>query len=127
MSSLRMTSINSPRSETGCERQQRDIPCLLDSVGEAALVRRANARNPPRNDLTPLGDKSVQQLYVLVVDIVDLLDAEAAHFLSPEVLLFLCGDGFIAAGRPLPRASRSSPGFCHGLGLPRHTGHGRRW
>src|SRR5882724_7059389 len=128
MSSLRMTSmIDSSRLETGCEWQQRDIPRLLDGVGEPALVRRAYARNTSRDNLTPFGHKCVKQLHVLVIDVVNLLDAESAHFLAAKVLLLLSGDGFIAARRPLPGAPRPSSGFRHGLTLPRHTGHRRRW
>ena len=71
-------------------------------------MRRANARDAARNDLAPLRHEGVQQLHVLVVDVVDLLDAEAADFLAPEILLLLRGDGFVAAGGPLRGAAWSS-------------------
>src|SRR5581483_12016315 len=106
------------RLETGCERQQRDVPRLLDRVRQAALMRRAHARDAPRYDLAPLRDEAVQQFRVFIIDVVDLLDAEPADFLAPEILLLLRGDRFVAAGRPLRRAARSSSGFRHGLFSP---------
>src|ERR1035438_4023007 len=71
-SSLRMTSIFPPALERGRERQQRDVPPLLDRVREPPLVRRAHARNTARHDFAPLRHEGVQHLRVLVVDIVDL-------------------------------------------------------
>src|SRR5205085_10586086 len=67
--------------------------------------------------------------HVLVVDIVDLLDAEAAHLLAAEILLLLSGNCLVAARGPLSRAARSSFGFWHGLSLrPRHPRqYGRRF
>ena len=62
-------------------------------------MRRAHAGNAPRRDLAALGDERVQQPHVLVVDVVDLVDAEPAHLLAPEILL-LAGDRFVAAGGP---------------------------
>src|SRR5712692_4070711 len=55
--------------------------------------------------------KDVKLLHVLVIDVVNSLDAETAHFFAAEILLLLSGDGFIAARRPLPGASGSSSGF----------------
>src|SRR5512146_1246766 len=66
------------------ERQQRDIPGLLDGLGKTALVRRAHTRQASRNNLAALGNKLAEQANVFVVDVVDLLGAELAHFLAPE-------------------------------------------
>src|SRR5258708_9667327 len=46
---------------------------------------RANSRESPRNDLPALGDEPRQQAHVLVVDTFDLLGAELADLLAPEV------------------------------------------
>src|SRR3954452_12632545 len=98
MSSLRITSIGiSFCLVTRRERKQRDVTRLLDRVGEPPLVRRAHTRNAARDDLAALGHEGVKHFHVLIVDIVDPFDAEAAYFLTAEVLLLLAGDGFIAA------------------------------
>src|SRR4051812_27095123 len=81
-------------------------------------MRCAHARNAAGDDLAPLRDEGVQQLHVLVIDIVDLLDAEAAYLLVPEVLFLLGGDSLVTARGPLRGAAWSSSGFRHGLTLP---------
>ena len=65
-------------------------------------MRRADAGNTARDDLAALGHEGVQQLQIFVIDVVDLLDAEPADFLAPEILLLLGSDG----RRPLRSASR---------------------
>src|SRR5260370_40360323 len=76
-------------------------------------MRGAHARNPPGRDFTALRNEGHQQSRVLVVDIVDLVDAEPAQFLAPEIL-FLAGDGLVAAGGALGSADGSSAsGFRH--------------
>src|ERR1700679_311093 len=76
-------------------------------------MRRAYARNTPRRDLPALGNERQQQPHFLVIDIVDLVDAEPAHLLAPEIL-FLARNRFVAAGGTLRAADRSSAlGFCH--------------
>src|SRR5437879_2543973 len=47
-------------------------------------MRRANAGQPPRHDLPALGHELAKQPVILVVDVLDLLDAELANFLAPE-------------------------------------------
>src|SRR5260370_41855190 len=111
MSSRSMTSIVA--SDLRCERQQRDVAGLLDRVGQTPLARSANARDAARHDLAPLGDECVQHLDVFVIDVVDLLDAEAAHFLAPEILLLLGEHRLVATGGTLRCAAWSSSGFCH--------------
>src|ERR1700687_3961212 len=90
------------------ERQQGDVARLLDGVGEPPLMRGANAGDAARDDLAALRHKGVQQLYILVIDVVDLLDAEPANFLAPEICFLLRGDGLIAARGPLTGAAWSS-------------------
>src|SRR5579864_2867423 len=76
-------------------------------------MRRADARNAPRNDLAALGNETREQAHVLIVDVVDSLDAKPANLLAPEILFLLGGDGFVTAGGPLSRAAGSSFGFWH--------------
>src|SRR5689334_13262490 len=90
------------------ERQQGDVARLLDGIGQPPLVRGADAGNAARHDLAALGHEGVQQLHILVVDVVDLLDAEAAYLLAPEILFLLRGDGLVAARGPLAGAAWSS-------------------
>jgi hypothetical protein len=42
-----------------CERQQGDIPGLLDGLGEAPLVLGADAREATGHDLATLGHKAL--------------------------------------------------------------------
>src|SRR5450759_2159179 len=96
-----MTSMISSGLNLRRERQQRDVAGLLDSVGQTALARSANTRDAAWHDLTPLGNEPVQHLDVFVIDVVDLLNAEAAHFLAPEILLLLRQHRLVAPGRTL--------------------------
>src|SRR5437660_7835747 len=99
MSSLRITSIGiSSCLVTRRERKQRDVTRLLDRVGEPPLVRGAHSRNAAGDDLAALGYERVKHLHVLIVDIVDPLDAEPAYLLAPEISLLAAGDRLIAAG-----------------------------
>src|SRR5580698_6770420 len=76
-------------------------------------MRSAYARNPARRDLPAFGNERRQQPHFLVIDIVDLVDAEPAHLFAPEILL-LARDRLVAAGRPLRTADWSSAlGFRH--------------
>src|SRR5579871_2147451 len=96
------------------ERDQHDVARLLDRLGQAPLMRGAHARDPPRRDLAALADEGAQQANVLVVDIVDFIDAEPAHLLAPEILL-LAAECLVAARGPLRRAdgSTASSLFSH--------------
>src|SRR4051812_13079949 len=95
------------------KRQERDVARLLDGIAQPVLVRSADARNAPGHDFAALGDKAAQHPHIFVVDIVDLLDAEAATLLPPEILLLLCGNRLVTAGGPLRRAAWSSSAFRH--------------
>src|SRR6267142_1594447 len=65
-------------------RQQRHRAGALDGVGELALVARAAARDPARDDLAALGHQAAQAAHVLVVDEVDLVSAELADLPPAE-------------------------------------------
>src|ERR1700694_2992104 len=82
-------------------------------------MRSAHPGDAPRHDLSTLGDERRQHPHIFVINIVDLLDAETAHFLAPEVLL-LGSHRLVAAGGPLRRADGTSAScFSHsGFLLP---------
>ena len=63
---------------SGGEGQQRDLARALDRDGQAALMARAGAGLAPRLDLAALGDVAPQLVRLLVVDVLDLVDAESA-------------------------------------------------
>jgi len=93
------------------EWQQGDIPGLLDGAGQAALVRSANAGEPPRHNLAALGHKSLQQPDIAVRDCVNLLSAELAHLFAAEELATPAraagGSTAGAAGGPPTRTGRA--------------------
>src|SRR5215475_11061733 len=70
------------------ERQQRDVAGPFDGHAEPALMARAYASHAARQDLPALLDELGEYVCALVVDQVDLLDAELAHFLLAEELTF---------------------------------------
>src|SRR5580692_9562265 len=67
------------------EWQQRNIACLLDRQRQPSLMRRANAGQAPRHDSPALCHELRQQTNVLVVNGLDLFDAELANLLAPEI------------------------------------------
>jgi hypothetical protein len=90
-----------PKKLVPCgERQQGDVPGLLDGAGQAALVCSANAGEPPGYDLAALGHKPLQQPDVAVRDRVDLLSTELADLLAAEELSAAAGSagGWTATG-----------------------------
>src|SRR5690242_1494954 len=66
------------------ERQQSNVARLLDGGAQSALMWRANPSQPAWDDFAALGDKAREQADILVVDGVDLLDAELADLLAAE-------------------------------------------
>jgi hypothetical protein len=80
----------------GCKWQKRDVPSLLDCPRQSALVRRTNARQPARHNLTALGHKPLQQTNIAVWNRVNLFGAELAHLLATKELAATAR----AAGRP---------------------------
>lgn len=71
---------------SACKRQQGDVARKLDRRTQAALMRRADAGQPPWHDLPALGHKLRQQTHIFVVDAVDLFDTELADLLAAEIL-----------------------------------------
>src|SRR5207302_4644024 len=65
-------------------RQQRHRPGPLDRLRELTLVTVAAARDAPRDDLAALGHEALEASHVLVIDQVDLVDAELADLPPPE-------------------------------------------
>ena len=88
----------------GGKRQQGDVARLLDGAGQAALVRGANAGQPPGNNLAALGHKLLQQPHVAVRNRVDLLGAELADLLAAEELAASAGTAGAAARAARARA-----------------------
>jgi hypothetical protein len=68
------------------ERQQCDIPRLLDRHRQPVLMRRAHAGQAARHDLATLGHKLPEQTVILVIDVGDFLRAKLANFFAPEKL-----------------------------------------
>jgi len=107
------------------ERQQGDIASLLDGARETALVRGANTGEPPRDDLSALGHKALQQADIAVGYRVNLLGAELADLLAAEKLSAAAGTagwpgtrsagGWPSAGAGWTRTrTRTGPGFRSG-------------
>src|ERR1700687_6253627 len=69
-----------------CKWQQRDVARPLDGHTQPALMPRAHARHPPRQNLPALLHELRQDVRALVIDEFHLLDAELAHLLLPEIL-----------------------------------------
>jgi hypothetical protein len=68
------------------EWQQGNITSLLDRQRQPSLMRCANPSQPPRDNSPALRHELRQQTNVLIVDRLDLFDAELANFLAPEIL-----------------------------------------
>jgi hypothetical protein len=65
--------------------QQGQVPGPLDGTGELMLVLGAIARLAPPSDLALLGDVALKRVYVLVVNLLDLVHAESTHTPAGEV------------------------------------------
>ncbi len=68
------------------KRQQGDVARPLDGHAQPALMARAHARHPARQNLPAFLHELRQDVRALVVDEVHLLDAELAHLLFAEIL-----------------------------------------
>jgi hypothetical protein len=64
----------------GGEWQQRQVSGALNGCCEPALVARAGAGAPARQDFAAVGDIALEPLDIFVVGGSDLIDAEAADF-----------------------------------------------
>src|SRR5579864_3777628 len=82
------------------KRQQRDVAGHFDGAREPPLVRSADPGQAARDDLATLGNELREQAHVLVVDVLDFLDAELANLLAAEIL----AAAFAGATRPATRA-----------------------
>src|SRR5450755_4386725 len=91
------------------KRQQRDIARLLDGCRQTVLMRRAHAGQAPRHDFAALGDELPEHAVVLVVDVLDLLDAEFTNFLTPEKLASTAAFARRSA-RPASTTTAAKPG-----------------
>src|ERR1700680_1284762 len=67
------------------EGEQRDVSCALQRNRQRSLMASARARHPARQDLAPLREAPTQAGALLVVDEVDVLEAEAAHLAAAAV------------------------------------------
>jgi hypothetical protein len=69
---------SSPPSVLVCGvRQQRDVACALDGLGQHALMRRAGSRNTSRQNLAAFGNVALQEFDILEVNQINFVEAEA--------------------------------------------------
>src|SRR5260370_2655720 len=93
---------------TSRERQQRNVARPLDGHAQPALMPRANARHPPRQNLPALLHELRQDVRALVVDEVHLLDAELAHLFLAKILALASWPASGAARTPATRSAFAS-------------------
>src|ERR1700687_5765569 len=93
--------------------QQSDVARPLDGHAQPALVPRADAGHPARQNLAALLHELRKDIRAFVVDEVHLLDAELAHLLLAEILAL--------AARPPARAAGTTstrPAFAARTTVP---------
>src|ERR1044072_80040 len=99
------------------EREQRRDARALDRVLELALVQRAGSGDAARQDLPALRDELLQHLHVLVVDVLELLDAELADAPATIENLLLATlptrSALLAAAAAFGPSSTTSCSRCH--------------
>src|SRR6266850_1934740 len=83
-----------------CKRHEGDVPRALNRDAQPALVPRAHAGHPARQNFSALLHELRQDVRALVVDEIHLLDAELANLLLAEILPL--------AAWPSPRTTRSA-------------------
>jgi hypothetical protein len=71
--------------------QQGNVPGLLDSASQTALVGGANPRQTARDNLSAFCHKPLQQTNIAVRDGVNLFGAEFAHLFAAEELAAAAG------------------------------------
>ena len=81
-------------------RQQCQEARALDGRGQLTLVERAGARQASRRDLAVFADEIAQDVDVLVVDVIDLGDREAAEALAAEQQRLLVALRTLVLGKP---------------------------
>src|ERR1700759_2020981 len=80
-------------------RQQGQEAGALDGDRQLALVERARARQASRRDLAVFTNEIAQHVDVLVVDVLDLGDGEAAEALATEQQRLLVALGALVLGK----------------------------
>src|SRR5690606_36859921 len=65
--------------------QQRQESRALDRGRELALIDRARAGDPARDDLARLGDVLLERRKILVIDLLDAFRGEAAKLLASKI------------------------------------------
>src|ERR1041385_7186695 len=100
------------------ERKQRRDARALDRVLKLALMQRAGPGDAARQDLPALRDELLQHLHVLVIDVLELLDAELADALAAVEELLLSAlsartAGLCAAAAPFRPSATTSCSRCH--------------
>src|SRR5205085_1218234 len=100
--SSNMTCMVGPSSELVlvAVRQHREETRALDARGQLALEERARAGQTRRRDLAVLADEIAQRVDVLVVDLLDAGDGEAAEALAPEQQRLGVAFGFAVLREP---------------------------
>src|SRR6267142_5671097 len=83
-----------------CKRHEGDVPRPLNRYSQPALVSRAHAGHPARQNFSALLHELRQDVRALVVDEIHLLHAELANLLLAEILAL--------AARPSARTTRSA-------------------
>jgi hypothetical protein len=99
-----------------CERQQGDVPGLLDRACKTALVRGADAGKTPRHNLAALRHKALQQTDVAIGNGVNLLGAELADLLAAEKLSASAGTALGSCARPALGTASAGAGSRAGAG-----------
>ena len=61
--------------------QQGDVPCALDGDGQLTLMGSAGTGGTAGQDLAALGQVTAELSGILVVDVLDLIDAEGTNLL----------------------------------------------
>src|SRR5207245_3559592 len=117
------------------KRQQGNVARPLDGHPQPALMPRANARHPARQDLPAFLHELRQDVRAFVVDEVHLLDAELANLLLAEILALASGPatGAARSASPWPpfapraavSAARSGAAMTTAAFTPRSSA--RRW
>src|ERR1019366_7225187 len=93
------------------KRQQRDISRALDGFAQPALVTRAGAGHAARKNFAAILHEGVQHVRLFVINVINLIYAETAHFpLAEKLALPALARAGSAAGRGIARTSASSAG-----------------
>src|SRR5579864_4765430 len=91
------------------ERQKSYVLCALDGNRQPALMARASAGHSPRENLAALLHEGLENLRLLVIDQVDLIDAEAADLLFADVIAFSPARSWRSAACWATACARRSP------------------